>query len=193
MKYCLKCGSICSDKSSEYERGYCTICGSDYTEDDMTSEKYELLSENEKDNYEQHLLNIIKKSPIFNESMNNTYCKYGTPDFYYYFRFDKYEQMTGELAGYKLSDEEKIQHKEYIQAKYGKNSPAYQQAVAQQYIDKARAEKQKSSNGVKCHYCGSTNTKKISSISKASSVAMFGIFSKKVHKEWHCNSCGSDF
>lgn len=50
-----------------------------------------------------------------------------------------------------------------------------------------------SNNGVKCHYCGSTNTKKISNISKASSVAMFGIFSKKVHKEWHCNNCNSDF
>ena len=50
-----------------------------------------------------------------------------------------------------------------------------------------------SNNCVKCHYCGSTNTKKISSISKASSVAMFGIFSKKVHKEWHCNNCNSDF
>lgn len=192
MKYCLKCGSICSDKSSEYERGYCTTCGSNYTEDDMTSEKYELLSENEKDNYEQHLLNIIKKSPIFNESMNSTYCKYGTPNFYYYFRFDKYEQMTGELAGYKLSNEEKIKRKEYIQAKYGKNSPAYQKAVAQQYIDKARAEKQES-NLVKCHYCGSTNVKKIGLLNRAISTELWGLGSKKIGKQFHCNNCGADF
>lgn len=190
MKYCLKCGSICSDKSSEYERGYCTICGSDYTEDDMTSEKYELLSENEKDNYEQHLLNIIKKSPIFNESINNTYCKYGTPDFYYYFRFDKYEQMTGELAGYKLSDEEKIQRKEYMQAKYGKNSPAYQQAVAQQYIDIAKTKQQKNNNIPKCPTCQSTNIRKISGLESGASIAMFGLFSRKINKTFKCNSCG---
>ena len=49
------------------------------------------------------------------------------------------------------------------------------------------------SNQVKCIYCGSTNVKKISGLSKAGSVAMWGIFSKKVHKEWHCNNCGSDF
>ena len=46
---------------------------------------------------------------------------------------------------------------------------------------------------VTCPYCSSTNTKKISGISKAGSVAMFGIFSQKVKKQWHCNRCGSDF
>jgi DNA-directed RNA polymerase subunit RPC12/RpoP len=46
---------------------------------------------------------------------------------------------------------------------------------------------------VTCPYCQSTNTKKISGLSKASSVALWGIFSQKVHKQWHCNNCGSDF
>ena len=45
----------------------------------------------------------------------------------------------------------------------------------------------------KCPYCHSTNTNKISGLSKASSVAIFGIFSQKVKKQWHCNGCGSDF
>lgn len=44
-----------------------------------------------------------------------------------------------------------------------------------------------------CPHCHSTNTKKISGISKAGSVAMWGIFSQKVKKQWHCNHCGSDF
>ena len=48
-------------------------------------------------------------------------------------------------------------------------------------------------NAVTCPYCNSTNTKKISGLSKAGSVAMFGIFSQKVKKQWHCNGCGSDF
>lgn len=42
-------------------------------------------------------------------------------------------------------------------------------------------------------YCHSTNTKKISNVTKAGSVAMFGIFSQKVKHQWHCNSCNSDF
>ena len=45
----------------------------------------------------------------------------------------------------------------------------------------------------KCPTCQSTNIKKISGLSKAGSVALFGIFSQKVKKQWHCNGCGSDF
>ena len=51
----------------------------------------------------------------------------------------------------------------------------------------------KSSNIITCPYCHSANTKKISVMSKAGSVALFGIFSQKVKKQWHCNGCGSDF
>ena len=51
----------------------------------------------------------------------------------------------------------------------------------------------KSNPVVKCPYCHSTNTKKISTMSKAGSVALFGIFSQKVKKQWHCNECNSDF
>lgn len=47
---------------------------------------------------------------------------------------------------------------------------------------------------VRCSYCGSGNTRKISSMSKAGSVAVFGIFSLgKVTKQWHCNDCKSNF
>ena len=47
---------------------------------------------------------------------------------------------------------------------------------------------------VECPYCHSTNTKKISTTSKVGSVALFGIFAAgKVAKEWHCNTCKSDF
>lgn len=51
----------------------------------------------------------------------------------------------------------------------------------------------KTSNVIICPYCHSTDTKKISGLSKAGSVALFGIFSQKIKKQWHCNKCGSDF
>lgn len=46
---------------------------------------------------------------------------------------------------------------------------------------------------VTCPYCHSANTTKISAVSKAGSVFLFGIFSQKVRHQWHCNECKSDF
>lgn len=46
---------------------------------------------------------------------------------------------------------------------------------------------------VKCPYCKSTNTSKISTTSKVINTAIFGIFGTKRHKQWHCNECRSDF
>ena len=46
---------------------------------------------------------------------------------------------------------------------------------------------------VTCPYCGSVNVKKVSTISRMASVGFFGLGSKKVGKQWHCNNCKSDF
>ena len=51
-----------------------------------------------------------------------------------------------------------------------------------------------SNSSIECPYCHSTNTKKISTASKAGNIALLGIFSiDKVTKQWHCNNCKSDF
>lgn len=46
---------------------------------------------------------------------------------------------------------------------------------------------------ITCPYCQSSNTKKISTTSKAVNTAMFGLLGTKRHKQWHCNNCNSDF
>lgn len=46
---------------------------------------------------------------------------------------------------------------------------------------------------IKCPYCQSTDTSKISMMGRAVSVGFFGIGSKKIGKQYHCNKCGSDF
>ena len=47
---------------------------------------------------------------------------------------------------------------------------------------------------ITCPYCKSTNTKKISGLSKAVSVGLFGIFALgKTTKQFHCNNCSADF
>lgn len=48
-------------------------------------------------------------------------------------------------------------------------------------------------NVPKCPTCSSTDIKKISGLSKAGSVAMWGIFARKAYKQWHCNNCGSEW
>lgn len=49
-------------------------------------------------------------------------------------------------------------------------------------------------NNAECPYCHSKNTKKISGLSKAGSVAIFGVFAVgKVSKQWHCNNCKSEW
>ena len=54
-------------------------------------------------------------------------------------------------------------------------------------------EQQPSIPIVECPYCHSTNTKKISGTSRWLSTGLFGLSSKKIGKQWHCNDCGSDF
>lgn len=45
----------------------------------------------------------------------------------------------------------------------------------------------------RCPTCNSTNIHKISGLSKAGSVAMWGIFSQKVKKQFHCDDCGYEW
>ena len=63
------------------------------------------------------------------------------------------------------------------------------QLEQQESIKKQQSEQSK----VHCPYCNSTNVKKISGTERVASVAMMGIFSKKINKSFKCNSCGGTF
>ena len=49
------------------------------------------------------------------------------------------------------------------------------------------------SNTIRCPYCKSADVKKTTTLSRALSVGLFGLASKKIDKQWHCNNCKSDF
>ena len=51
----------------------------------------------------------------------------------------------------------------------------------------------KKGRGITCPYCQAKNASKISTVSKAASIGFFGLFSNKIGKQWHCNSCNSNF
>ena len=79
-----------------------------------------------------------------------------------------------------------------------KNDPIEYQLKIQQIKLQVQQQKQIASTKLNSHIphcptCSSTNIKKISGLSKAGSVFLWGVFSRKVHKQWHCNSCGSEW
>lgn len=143
MKYCLKCGKIYSESYDEYENETCMGCGFKLVEDtEIIEEQFLKLSEDEKDAYEMKIYNICRQSEFFDE---NDYLKRHSnlSNWYLTFRFDKYEQITGEKA-------------------YTKENKFYHDMKARESIDRAMSKyagtiSSNDSNKVKCPKCGSTS------------------------------------
>ena len=60
-------------------------------------------------------------------------------------------------------------------------------------MEQGRAIIEEQSRRVTCPYCKSINVKKIGQLNRTVSTGLFGLGSKKIGKQWHCNNCGSDF
>lgn len=60
-------------------------------------------------------------------------------------------------------------------------------------IARGKAILEEQNRKVTCSYCGSTNVRKIGTVGRMVSTGFFGLASKKIGKQWHCNSCNSDF
>lgn len=75
-----------------------------------------------------------------------------------------------------------------------KESPEFDEQAYQRRINWVPVEYGSSkSNTVKCPYCSSTSVTKISTANRVVSTGLFGLGSKKIGKQWHCNQCKSDF
>lgn len=60
--------------------------------------------------------------------------------------------------------------------------------------DRERLYGNSKTKSVECPYCHSTDTKKITTTSKAMHTAIFGVYSvSRNSKNFHCNNCGSNF
>lgn len=66
----------------------------------------------------------------------------------------------------------------------------YQSRMATFRTQIQQTGKQQNSNQPKCPTCSSTNIEKISGLERGTSVAMWGLFSKKINKTFKCNNCG---
>lgn len=78
---------------------------------------------------------------------------------------------------------------------YEKKQQAFKDAQRIRQFEEHQQEQQDLASGkrVVCPYCKSTNTEKISTVSRAVSVSLVGAASGKIGKQWHCKQCGSNF
>ena len=70
---------------------------------------------------------------------------------------------------------------------------AEKNAKYEQVMAHGRAILEEQSKRVKCTYCGSSNIRKIGLLNRAISTELWGLGSKKIGKQFHCNNCGADF
>ena len=71
------------------------------------------------------------------------------------------------------------------------NDPIEYQIKIQQFKTQLQQQKSKKVDNIpKCPHCQSTNIKSISGLNRGMSIAMLGIFSKKINKSFECKKCG---
>lgn len=84
---------------------------------------------------------------------------------------------------------------EIIFNEYIKDNPLFDENIYKQregkekLLQQASLDKQKEQNKPKCPTCGSTNVKHISTLNRAVSIGVFGLFSSKIGKNYECLHC----
>ena len=105
---------------------------------------------------------------------------------------DKYIE---EITGQKLNPIMVQKRKDYLKKIYKEQKEILQKRIRKSEESRINEYQQKylAEHNIHCPYCNSTNVTKIGTVNRAVSVGMFGLASKKIGRQWHCNSCGSDF
>lgn len=70
-----------------------------------------------------------------------------------------------------------------------KNFEEYQKQQIKEEDERRRREEIRIANAVKCPMCNSPNTERIGSVDRAVSVAMVGVASGKIGKQYKCKNC----
>ena len=96
----------------------------------------------------------------------------------------------------KTSLEYNVNYSEYYKVPLSPEYQAQYDARQKESLARATAEIARDkrlaleSQKPKCPTCGSTNIHSIGGLERAGSVAMLGLFSKKINKSFKCNQCG---
>ena len=202
MRYCEKCGYVMDEFSHSRDKQNCPICSGVWSEDDMTAIEYAKLSEEEKDAYDEQLLDQIKNSPNFDE---HSFCLNGNSKqdggFWAGFRVDKWKRLSLQNSDILECDiDETIEARknrepfkpfpkiDTVKAReIALDAEITHKAIERGYYNQNTNEQ---ANVPKCPICQSTNLSKISTVKKAVGGALFGLFSSDVRKTMHCKNCG---
>ena len=105
---------------------------------------------------------------------------------------DKYIE---EITGQKLNPIMVQKRKDYLKKIYNEQKEILQKRIKKSEESRINEYQQKylAEHNIHCPYCNSSNVTKIGTVNRVVSVGMFGLASKKLGKQWHCNNCGSDF
>lgn len=191
MKYCLHCGSIYAESYIEYENESCMVCGFQLIEDTMTEEQFLKLSESEKDDYELKVYNICKQSEFFDEREYNRQHNNLANNWYFTFRFDKYEQLTGEKA---YTKENKPYHEMEAHKRFQEVMAKHAGTMDNNAKIASNNTKIVNKNIPRCPICQSTKLAKISTGQKLLQAGFGGIWGMDVlSKTYECLNCGSKF
>lgn len=166
MKICLKCKRNLFDKDNQCDRCGCTDI-MDKKEYDILCSKFESATDKEKQQLREskEYGNICKYK--FTVDPKNTFEK-------------RNEQSKRDKA---LYNQRVKQCNQEIEER--------RERVRKKQAEQVRIEEEQ--NTVTCPYCKSTNVSKIGTLNRIASVGLFGLASKKIGKQWHCNHCKSDF
>ena len=79
---------------------------------------------------------------------------------------------------------------EYIKGNSQFDEELYRSRInKEKLLRQASLDKQREQNKPKCPTCGSTNVKHISTLNRAVSIGVFGLFSSKIGKTYECLNC----
>lgn len=106
-------------------------------------------------------------------------------------------ELVGEAVSRRIFDESYDEFVPQICQKWNCTKDEAEQAIQEFYewmmACREESRQQEEDSRPRCPTCRSTNIKKVSATSKVGSVVMWGIFSQKVKKQFHCNNCGYEW
>lgn len=184
-KHCPKCHQSFSDSFEE-----CVYCGCELHEGEYVVyyDTAEVRSDSKKSMYLKVVYFDLESKPQSVELLCSN-CK----------KIFEIDENIDNIFSNITSEVLEIKNDQQVKCSCGNVHPTskitFQNAVQKVNTQPIRinANTQPQANIPKCPTCQSANIKKISGISKAGSVALWGIFSQKVKKQWHCNNCGSEW
>lgn len=183
----------------------CPICDNFMIDDERKDNKCPHCGFSFDDEEEVKKAYMIYLCPVCGEgctkhvaSQHNYICKYCNNeliridiDMHHYMELCEYDETNKEENTKILAN--KYGNNQFSEEEYHHRLYAIKQEIKQRQTRQHEALKNPPKPQITCPYCNSTNTKKISTASRAGSILGFGILSKKIGKQWHCNNCGSDF